>query len=64
MSETNGKFLLPITFHPITDKILEQLKVLNGVIFPIKYQVTPLHHCSVIVTQLAVCLAFLCAAWS
>ena len=35
----NGKFLLPITFHPITDKIVEQLKVLNGAIFPIKYQV-------------------------
>ena len=40
MAESNGKFLLPITFHPITDKILEQLKVLNSAIFPIKYQVS------------------------
>ena len=39
MPESNGKFLLPISFYPITDKILGQLKVLNGVIFPIKYQV-------------------------
>ena len=40
MGESTGNSL-PITFHPITDQILEQLKVLNGVIFPIKYQVTP-----------------------
>jgi hypothetical protein len=42
MADPNGKFLLPITFHPITDKILEQLKVLNSAIFPIKYQVSGL----------------------
>jgi hypothetical protein len=38
---SSEKFMLPITFHPITGKIVEQLKVLNSVIFPIKYQVPP-----------------------
>jgi len=39
MRAASEKYQLPITFHSFTDKILEQLKVLNGAIFPIKYPV-------------------------
>ncbi|GMH35533.1 hypothetical protein BSKO_03401 [Bryopsis sp. KO-2023] len=34
----NGKPLLPITFDSVRDKNVEQLRVLNNVIFPIRYQ--------------------------
>ena len=63
MGESNGKFLLPITFHPITDKILAQLKVLNGVIFPIKYQVMLLPRCFGYCYLGLVCPMH-CAAWA
>ena len=32
--------VLHITFQPITERNLDQLKILNGVIFPINYQVS------------------------
>ncbi|CAL5222318.1 g4662 [Coccomyxa viridis] len=37
MLEASGKYVLPITFHSFNEKILEQLKILNCAIFPIKY---------------------------
>lgn len=39
-SNGSGKPLLDITFMSLRDKNIEQLKVLNRVIFPIRYQVS------------------------
>ncbi len=44
MLEASGKYVLPITFHSFNEKILEQLKILNCAIFPIKYPVRPTKH--------------------
>ena len=40
MPPAGEKYLLPITFHSITNTILEQLKILNSAIFPINYPVS------------------------
>ena len=46
MPASKEKYVLPITFQSFTSKNVEQLKVLNSVIFPIKYPVSRYIHAS------------------
>ena len=40
------KYVLPITFQSFTNRNVEQLKILNSAIFPIKYPVSGYIHAS------------------